>query len=224
MKKCEYGCNQIAKFQFKNGKYCCSDNISKCNGTRKQIGLKNKNKMPWNYNTKGIMKAWNKGKTNIELFGEKRAKQISENKKNKLKGKITGLASTVEKEIERRNKLRDIINKRYETGWLPKAGRCKKIKYVSPIAGEVLLDGNWELKVALYFDKNKINWRKNKKRFNYFFNKKNRNYTPDFYLIIENKYIEVKGYETEKDRAKWSQFPEKIEIWKKKELKELKII
>ena len=30
---------------------------------------------------------------------------------------------------------------RYEAGWMPKAGRCKKFKHSSPIAGEVLLDG-----------------------------------------------------------------------------------
>jgi 5-methylcytosine-specific restriction endonuclease McrA len=30
MKLCDYGCNRVANFQFKNGKYCCEDNISKC--------------------------------------------------------------------------------------------------------------------------------------------------------------------------------------------------
>lgn len=28
--KCEYGCGQEANYQFKNGKWCCSSNISKC--------------------------------------------------------------------------------------------------------------------------------------------------------------------------------------------------
>jgi hypothetical protein len=27
---CEYGCGQEAKFQFKNGKLCCSDIVGKC--------------------------------------------------------------------------------------------------------------------------------------------------------------------------------------------------
>ena len=27
---CEYGCNQKAKYVFKNGKYCCSDRVERC--------------------------------------------------------------------------------------------------------------------------------------------------------------------------------------------------
>ena len=34
-----------------------------------------------------------------------------------------------------------------------------------------------------------------------------RYYTPDFYLPDEDIYIEIKGYKTIKDEAKWSQFP-----------------
>ena len=29
---CEYGCGQEAKIRFKNGKYCCSNNIASCPG------------------------------------------------------------------------------------------------------------------------------------------------------------------------------------------------
>jgi len=35
---CNYGCNQKAKYQFKNGKRCCSDNVSKCPAIKKIIG------------------------------------------------------------------------------------------------------------------------------------------------------------------------------------------
>ena len=34
---CSYGCGQIAKYKFKNGKYCCSDNINKCPINRNKI-------------------------------------------------------------------------------------------------------------------------------------------------------------------------------------------
>jgi len=30
IKLCEYGCGQEAKYQFKNGKWCCSTSTSKC--------------------------------------------------------------------------------------------------------------------------------------------------------------------------------------------------
>jgi hypothetical protein len=33
---CDYGCGQIAKFQFHNKKYCCSDNARKCLGSIKK--------------------------------------------------------------------------------------------------------------------------------------------------------------------------------------------
>lgn len=98
------------------------------------------------------------------------------------------------------------------------AGRCKLIKHISPIAGEVYLNGTWEYKYALWLDENNIDWRRNKKGFPYMFDGKRRKYYPDFHLLSENKYVEVKGYETEKDKAKWSQFPEKLLVLKKIEL------
>ena len=98
------------------------------------------------------------------------------------------------------------------------AGRCKLIKHISPIAGEVYLNGTWEYKYALWLDANNIDWRRNTKGFPYTFGGKQRKYYPDFHLLDENKYVEVKGYETEKDKAKWSQFPEKLIVLKKIEL------
>jgi hypothetical protein len=51
-------------------------------------------------------------------------------------------------------------------------------------------------------------------------------YTPDFYLNAIDTYIEIKGYETDKDRAKWSQIPVdiKFQVLKEKDLKSLNII
>lgn len=52
---CEYGCNQEAKYQFKNGKWCCSKNPNSCPEVNKKRGnsLKGENnpnfgkKRPW---------------------------------------------------------------------------------------------------------------------------------------------------------------------------------
>lgn len=142
-----------------------------------------------------------------------------------VKFESTGLAKTEEKEIERREKIRTKILKRYEDGWQPKAGRCKKIKYESQIAGIITVDGSWELKVVQYLDSLGVTWRRNKTRFKYL-NLENKisHYTPDFYVEEWNAYIEIKGYETDLDRCKWKQFEEKLIVWKKKELKDLKII
>ena len=37
---CEYGCNQEARYQFKNGKWCCSSHSSKCPFLKNKISLK----------------------------------------------------------------------------------------------------------------------------------------------------------------------------------------
>ena len=56
-----------------------------------------------------------------------------------------------------------------------------------------------------------------------FDNKKSR-YIPDFYLIDEDLYVEIKGYETDKDRAKWLYFPYKLLVLKARELFELGVL
>ena len=122
-------------------------------------------------------------------------------------------------------KQRNRIIARYEAGWSPKAGRCKKYKHISLIAGEVYLDGTWELAVAVWLDTKKYNWKRNTKRFQYI-NLKGTisHYVPDFWVEELNGYLEIKGYETELDRCKWSQFPETLTVWKKSELKKMKLI
>lgn len=76
-------------------------------------------------------------------------------------------------------------------------GRSKKILY-----NDVWLDSKWEYEFAKWCDDNQINWEKNKKSFEYNWNG-SRLYYPDFYLKDFDKYVEVKGYERERDREKW---------------------
>jgi hypothetical protein len=122
-------------------------------------------------------------------------------------------------------KQRERIIARYEAGWMPKAGRCKKYKYVSPVAGEVYLDGTWELAVAKWLDKNGYNWKRNTKRFQYInLKEKISHYVPDFWVDEFNSYLEVKGYETALDRCKWSQFKDPLIVWKKKDLLGMNLI
>lgn len=71
----------------------------------------------------------------------------------------------------------------------------------------VYLHGKWELNYAIWLDKNQIKWQRCKESFSYEYKGKVRRYTPDFYLPGSDEYIEIKGYKTEKDNAKWSQFP-----------------
>ena len=88
------------------------------------------------------------------------------------------------------------------------------------------LHGKWELYYAKYLDENQIKWQRCKDSFLYEFEGKTRRYTPDFYLIDSDEYIEIKGYKTEKDDAKWSQFPSyrKLTVLLEDDLKAIGVI
>ena len=103
-------------------------------------------------------------------------------------------------------------------------GRGKKCWYESPIAGRIHLQSSWELAYAKYLDTLNINWKRNTNKFAYEFEGKTHNYIPDFYIIDNDTFVEIKGIETEQDRAKWKAFPFRLRILKRKELKEMKII
>jgi hypothetical protein len=192
--------------------------VNSCNGT----GTRRKG----TYHQKiGTGQNWAKGKSYEELYGIEKANLKKQKISKSLKGKSTGICAEPNKEILRREKIRNAINKRYENGWEVKCGRCKKINYHSEIAGDIKLDGSWELLVAKYLDSQNVNWIRNKKRFQYI-NLQNKisTYCPDFYINDWNTYLEIKGYETKLDKCKWSQFNENLLIWRKKDLKEKQII
>lgn len=150
-----------------------------------------------------------------------KGKKHSDETKNKLS--IINTGKKMDDNFKDKRRI-EMLN-RYKNGWESTAGRTKKIEYHSPIAGLVKVDGSWELKVCKYFDENKINWLRNKKRFDYIDKDlKKRTYCPDFYLVDIDTYIEVKGYKTELDEYKWKFFNNKLEIWDKNILKEKNIL
>lgn len=95
-------------------------------------------------------------------------------------------------------------------------GRTKKIIY-----NGFTLNGSWELIVAQWLDKNNIKWTNKIEPFTYIWNESTHLYFPDFYLIDYDWYIEVKGYERERDRCKWLAV-ENLVVIKQKEIKEIK--
>lgn len=215
--KCEYCQIREANFITKNGKYCCEKNYQSC------PSIKEKNSISC---SKSLKEQYKNGKrtSHFKIFNDGTfwlGKKHSEKTKNKISNWSKGRKMDENFKMNRSEEMK----LRYQNGWESTAGRTKKIKYKSEIAGDVFLDGNWELNTAIYFDKNNINWIRNKKRFSYIDSKgKYRTYCPDFFIIDENLYIEVKGYTTELDKLKWKQFPLKLEIWDKNVLKNKKII
>jgi hypothetical protein len=148
------------------------------------------------------------------------APTVSEN--TRLKLSTASSRRTKEWNIENGKRISKTVKKKVEEGtWHTSLARHMHINY-----NGVDLHGSWELGYAKFLDKNNIKWIKNKDSFAYIYEGKERRYTPDFYLIDSDQYIEIKGYKTDKDEAKWSQFPKhrKLTVLMKKDLKELKIL
>lgn len=95
-------------------------------------------------------------------------------------------------------------------------GRVKKISY-----DDIILDSNWELLVAKYLDEHNIKWERPNKGIPYIWNEDEHIYFPDFYLPDYDYYIEVKGYQRDRDIYKWANV-KKLIIIKHKEINMIK--
>ena len=183
-------------------------------GTKKKVVYQRKSreedkrfgKAPWN---KGLTKHTNKKLKNASL---------------KKTGK-PWIPKSEEGEKRRRQKISDTMKKNPNAGGYRKgSGRCVGAWYESSIAGNVYLDSSYELAYAQWLDSQGTQWTKNQIKFPYEWEGRTRFYIPDFYLIDEDVYVEIKGYKTEKDEAKWRDFPYELVILMKKDLVELEIL
>ena len=82
------------------------------------------------------------------------------------------------------------------------------------------MDSKWEEDVARYLDEVGVSWIKSDRFFEYMWNGSLHRYFPDFYLPEYDRYIEVKGYERERDTIKYKSVPNLILI-KQKEITEI---
>lgn len=97
---------------------------------------------------------------------------------------------------------------------------CGRVK-IQEYSG-IKFHGKWEVEVARWLDRNNVKYvRDGIKPFEYLWNNSTHLYFPDFYLPDYNIYIEVKGYETERDRCKWKSVKNLI-IFKQKEIEQIK--
>mgnify|MGYP000844595330 CR=1 FL=1 len=67
-------------------------------------------------------------------------------------------------------------------------------------------DSSWELAWVIYNLDHGIKFERNTKGFEYIFEEKIYKYYPDFKILKDNLYIEIKGWIDEKNKAKISQF------------------
>ncbi len=82
MKLCNYGCGQEAKYQFKNGKWCCSKNFSSCPAIKEKISSKMKGRVV-SEDTRKKMSDFQSGK----IVSIETRKRISKSRLGRFTGK-----------------------------------------------------------------------------------------------------------------------------------------
>jgi hypothetical protein len=100
----------------------------------------------------------------------------------------------------------------------PTHGKIKKYK-------KIKFRSSWEVAYAKYLDKNRIKWQYEPKAFDL----GNTTYTPDFYLLESDTWVEIKGYWRDDAKKKFDLFRKKyysmnIILLMQKELKQMGIL
>lgn len=170
-------------------------------------------------------KIWNKGLTKntddrVRKCGETYSKNCKDGKfvpywKGKTKETDNEVAILAKHVSER------VKEKVAEGTWHNSFSKARTIEYKG-----INFLGSWEVNFAKYLDSKNINWERCKDQFDYYFKNENHKYTPDFYLLDFDLYIEIKGCPTEKDFAKWNCFPsdKKLDIYFGDELVAMNIV
>lgn len=100
------------------------------------------------------------------------------------------------------------------------SGRVKLYDVIDSNGNPTKVKGTWELTVANYLTEHNIHWVNNIDGFQYEWNG-TRMYYPDFFCKDVDLYIEVKGYETDRDRCKWQVVPNLL-VLRKAEINQIK--
>lgn len=184
-----------------------------CNKPAKSSRSKQQHEIRCKVNPNGI-----KVQPSYGMTGKKGSNQytygavMSDTTKNKISKATT--KQNIKRWSDPKNKIKQSIAMKKAVENNPESyssanrGRTKQI-----VVDGIKLQGQWE--VDFY------NWAKNQgldparpnESFSYVWNGE-RKYHPDFYISSIDIYVEVKGFETERDRAKWSQFTKKLCIVK----------
>lgn len=103
------------------------------------------------------------------------------------------------------------------------SGRVKSYDYTDSYGNKIKLKGKWELKVAMFLDNKNIEWTNIVIPQEYFWNYDNNThlYFPDFYLPDYDTFLEIKGFERDRDRSKWDNFIGRLLIIRKKDINDL---
>jgi hypothetical protein len=205
---CEF-CEKICKNDnsLRNHERLCKKNPNKQEIISNFIGYNEKRKL---LNIKGCNHYTKAKELGLPkpLITEETRKKISESSKNRV--------WTKEQRIKHSESMKRAVENHPDSYTKDNVvGRVKNIDY-----NGVKLKGGWELIVAKWFDENNIKWEYETKSFDYEWNGLKK-YYPDFYLPDFNLFIEVKGYQTDRDLSKWKSVKNLL-VFKIDEIKKIK--
>jgi len=121
---------------------------------------------------------------------------------NSLKGKAKGIASTSEKEDERRKKISETMKKNPLVGGYRKGSGIGKQGWYK----NIFCDSSWELAFVCYYKEHGLNISRCKEHRKYIFNNEEHISIPDF--ITDDGIIEIKGYSSKQWKQKELQNPD----------------
>lgn len=196
-------------------------NCQYCNRVAKSQNSQRQHEIRCNLNPNKIIV-----KPSYGMLGKKGANQYTHGAVMSLETKQKISSATTKQNIKRwsdpANKLKhsesmkQAVENNPESYSSSNRGRTKQI-----IVDGIKLQGQWEVDFYLWAKEAGLNPKRPTESFVYNWNGI-RSYFPDFYIESLDMYVEVKGYETDRDRAKWSQFPKKLCIIKEAEIKQIR--
>ena len=136
--------------------------------------------------------------------------KLKDSTRQKLKNQIQ--VWNDERKLKHSDSMKRAVENNPDSYTSSNRGRTKQILFDG-----IKFQGKWELEFYQYCKKNNIQIERSNEWFEYEWNGK-RKYFPDFYLREKDLYIEVKGYETDRDRAKWNCFPKHLKIVRKEDI------
>lgn len=122
---------------------------------------------------------------------------ISDETRQKLSKASKGKYHTKETKEKISLRMKEVVKNN------PNYSYSKNKYFKKEIINGFRMDSSWESIFANYLNQNNIKWIKSKKSFKYIFENKEHSYYPDFYLEDFDLYVEIKGRETERDKAKY---------------------
>lgn len=188
LKQHEIRCKKNPNKIICNG--CCGNNKGKIKGYKWMTdGINQVFISPDNFN-KYLLLGWKFGMNNLS----------KENISKSLIGKSTGKASTLEKELERKQKISNSM--KGNTNWMynKTRGNGKKGWY-----NNIFCDSAWELAFLVYYKEHNLNIKRCDKCLEYIWNNEKHIYIPDF--ETDEGIIEIKGRKTKQSEAKHKQYP-----------------